>query len=100
MNATYFSFELIIFIKRLECSSNSNFMVLQRYPLKINLPKCVEVNCFYIWSILHDKVINLQYMPLKIQLADEPNIIFSFSISMSLNHLDFAGEVLERYMHP
>jgi hypothetical protein len=39
-------------------------------PVKHELTKHGGVNCFYVRSVVHDKIVALQYVPSKIQLAD------------------------------
>jgi hypothetical protein len=39
-------------------------------PVKHELTKYVGVDCYYVQSVVHDKIIALQYVPSEIQLED------------------------------
>jgi hypothetical protein len=62
------------------------------------LTKHVGVDCFYVRSSTQDKIVSLQYVPSETQLADlltkahtQLNIVFFFTNSIWLIHLEFEG---------
>jgi hypothetical protein len=77
------------------CDSTSAINIAQD-PVKHELIKHVGVDCFYVRSSVQDKIVSLQYVPSEIQLADlltkaHINIVFFFSNSMWLIHLELKG---------
>jgi hypothetical protein len=51
------------------CDNNGAISIAQG-PVKHELTKHVGVDCFYVRSVVHDKIIALQYVPSEIQLVD------------------------------
>jgi hypothetical protein len=49
---------------------NTGAISIAQDPVKHELTKQGGVNCFYVRSVVHDKIVALQYVLSKIQLAD------------------------------
>jgi hypothetical protein len=66
------------------CDSTGAINIAQD-PMKHELTKHVGVDCFYVQSVVQDKITALQYVPSKIQLANLlTNIVLKASVKCRL----------------